>query len=56
MHSTKFPRTLEEAFGPYTSHEIEDATYPKYRWGLLLGKALATAAFAGYVIYLYNYL
>ena len=28
MNTRKYSRTLEEAFGPYTSHVIDDAGYP----------------------------
>lgn len=29
MNSRRYPRTLEEAFGPYTSREIEEKSEPR---------------------------
>jgi hypothetical protein len=31
MNNGKYPRTLNEAFGPYTSNKIEEPTRP-YDW------------------------
>jgi hypothetical protein len=31
MNTRKFPRTLQEAFGPYTTNQIEEAKEP-YQW------------------------
>lgn len=33
MNSRKHPRTMQEAFGPYTSHEIHDPDRRKGGWG-----------------------
>ena len=32
MNTRKHPRTLQEAFGPYTSNEIEEDPYVPFGW------------------------
>ena len=29
MQPSKYPRTLNEAFGPYTSHDFEEPAHPR---------------------------
>lgn len=43
MQTRKHPRTLQEAFGPYTDHRIadHDTDYPPSWWGALLSIAFA---------------
>jgi hypothetical protein len=46
MRNLKHPRTLNEAFGPYTSTEFDEppADYPLSWWALMVAIALVTVA------------
>lgn len=48
MNSRKYPRTLQEAFGPYTSHGIESPREPMQRADVivLIGCALSAVGLA----------
>lgn len=45
MHTRKFPRTLEEAFGPYQRNcqivPMPDARTPRHEWALYAATVLA---------------
>ena len=44
MNTRKHPRTLQEAFGPYTSHEIEEREQPMdWQDKLVVGASVFTA-------------
>lgn len=45
MNTRKYPRTLQQAFGPYTSNEIvdpSDTSYPWTWWALMVAVSLVT--------------
>jgi hypothetical protein len=46
MRNLKHPRTLNEAFGPYTSNDIYEppASYPWSWWALMAAVGLVTLA------------
>ena len=50
MNSRKYPRTMQEAFGPYTSRELSGPTYHQHdkivMWGCVI--AIVTVALLAY--------
>ena len=48
MNTRKYPRTMQEAFGPYTSHGIETRRDPMHPTDVivLIGCALSVAGLA----------
>ena len=49
MHRDKFPRTLDEAFGPGTSREF-DSDYPFIWWRIFLVVCVLALAVVWYVL------
>jgi hypothetical protein len=48
MNSRKYPRTMTEAFGPYTSNEIEEkADYAASWWAALICCAMGALIVIG---------
>lgn len=40
MPYQRFARTLEEAFGPYTSHDFDEQGPTRAEWALVIGAVL----------------
>lgn len=43
MNTRKFPRTMQEAFGPYTDHRIYEPVQPMHRNDKIVTTACAVA-------------
>lgn len=50
MNTRKYPRTLQEAFGPYTSQRIDDETPRDTGYGWLWWAVVSLTSVAGVIV------